>query len=162
MAAIIVIGVFIGSVLAAALSSLCVDEFKAWLPWAINFFIERAVASLPEDSRERYGEEWRSHVSEIPGAIGKLIAAVSLLWAARRMSPCLSGRRDIDTSRKEQRAWSVVMKVCTLALASLVAYIIVVPRTSQVRHVSAIISSPRVAMSVSVRVFPSTKAGAHG
>jgi hypothetical protein len=104
MAAIIVMAVFIGSVLAAALSSLCVDEFKAWLPWAINFFIERAVASLPEDSRERYAEEWRSHVSEIPGAVGKLIAAVSLLWAAHTMSSCLSRGRGVYIRDKYSKA----------------------------------------------------------
>jgi hypothetical protein len=156
MATIIAIELFVISVLASALSRQLVDEFKAWLPWITQFFIEHAIARLPASYSQRYREEWQSHVNEIPGEVGKLIAAISLLWAARRISACLSRGLDINTSHKEKRAWigrSSAIKICALALASLVVYI-VLPQTSRVRHLSGTIPSPRLVMSVSVRVFP--------
>jgi hypothetical protein len=70
----------------AVLSILAADEFKAWTPWIIVRLIKRAVQNLPEELRERCEEEWLAHVCDTPGEIGKLIAALGFLHAARAMS----------------------------------------------------------------------------
>ena len=90
MAAIITI------IVVTVLSILLTDELKAWLRWITNLLIELAVANLPESSREHYREEWHSHVNEFPGKIGKLIAAISLLWASHKMSPLLNEEDNLE------------------------------------------------------------------
>jgi lipopolysaccharide/colanic/teichoic acid biosynthesis glycosyltransferase len=77
-----VLGIF-----GAAISRQLTDEFKAWTPWLVNYFIRCAVRQLPEDMRTRYEEEWRSHTDEIPGEVAKLIHALNCLSASRKMSP---------------------------------------------------------------------------
>jgi hypothetical protein len=91
MAALMIVLLFVLAVIAAVITSICVDESKAWLAWLVNFVIERAARRLPEASRERYAEEWHSHVDEVPGTIGKLVTALSLLRADRKMSLALAG-----------------------------------------------------------------------
>jgi hypothetical protein len=62
------------------------DEFKAWTPRLIKYFIQRAVRRLPESQRKRFTEEWQSHVDEIPGEVGKLIVAFGFLRASSEIS----------------------------------------------------------------------------
>jgi hypothetical protein len=76
-------------VLGTAMSRQLTDEFKAWMPRIIERLIHSAVAKLPEDQRGRFEEEWRSHISETPGEIGKICNALSLLSAPRKMSKSL-------------------------------------------------------------------------
>jgi len=76
-----VVGIF-----GAAVSRQLTDEFKAWTPWLINHIIQRAVRQLPENQQERCEEEWRSHINEIPGEVGKLISAMDLLRASWKIS----------------------------------------------------------------------------
>jgi hypothetical protein len=84
-----VIGVFffaLFGILATAVSRQLADEFKAWTPRLIKYFIQRAVRQLPESQRKRFTEEWQSHVDEIPGEVGKLIVAFGFLRASSKMS----------------------------------------------------------------------------
>jgi hypothetical protein len=69
----------------SALFGLLSAEFKAWLPWFTKCFFRRAINRLPAAQRERYQEEWQSHIDEIPGNIGKILAAVGFFLAAKRM-----------------------------------------------------------------------------
>jgi hypothetical protein len=73
-------------IVAAALSRQLADEFKAWMPWIIGRLVRRAVRKLPDEQQNRYAEEWFAHINEIPGEIGKLIAALGVLSASRSMS----------------------------------------------------------------------------
>jgi hypothetical protein len=73
-------------IIAAAVSRQLADEFKAWTPWVTKLLIRRAVRKLPDEQKDRYEEEWLSHVNEIPGEVGKLVAAFGLFPATRRMS----------------------------------------------------------------------------
>jgi hypothetical protein len=73
-------------IVAAALSRQLADEFKAWTPWIVERLIKCAVHKLHHEQRERFEEEWLSHISEIPGEVGKLIAALGLVRASLRMS----------------------------------------------------------------------------
>ncbi len=75
----------VGSVLLAALVTVLADEFKAWLPWIAGRMTRRAVSGLPKHLQSRYSEEWHSHLAEVPGVIGKLVAAVGFLRASPKM-----------------------------------------------------------------------------
>jgi hypothetical protein len=75
-------GLFIVSVLIAALSRTVAEEIEAWSPSIIRGLISLAVGRLPESQRERFCEEWHSHVNEVPGKIGKLFVAAGFLVAA--------------------------------------------------------------------------------
>jgi Bacterial sugar transferase len=66
------------------------DEMKAWTPWTIERILRSAVSVLPESERERFEEEWCSHIDEVPGQIGKLYTACGFLLAARKMAASLS------------------------------------------------------------------------
>ncbi|MGC2220946.1 MAG: hypothetical protein WA624_00515 [Methylocella sp.] len=84
-----VIGIFffaLFGIFATAVSRQLADEFKAWTPRLIKYFIQRAVRQLPESQRKRFSEEWQSHVDEIPGEVGKLIVAFGFLQASSKMS----------------------------------------------------------------------------
>jgi len=74
------------SIFTAACSRQMADEFKAWTPWMIGRLIAFAVRLLPEDRRDRYGEEWSSYAAEIPGEIGKIITVLNFSLAALRIS----------------------------------------------------------------------------
>jgi hypothetical protein len=70
--------------LAGAIGSKVIDEdIRAWIPWLTNRLIVYAVAQLPPDQCERYEEEWRAHLNEVPGTIGKVIVAIGFLHASR-------------------------------------------------------------------------------
>lgn len=85
MALITGLGLFIVSVLTAALSRTVAEEIEAWSPSIIRSLIKLAVGRLPESQRERFDEEWQSHVSEVPGRVAKLLVAAGFLIAARKM-----------------------------------------------------------------------------
>jgi lipopolysaccharide/colanic/teichoic acid biosynthesis glycosyltransferase len=83
------IGLFFIAVLGiigAAVSRQLTDEFKAWTPWLIDYLIQRAVRQLPENQRTLREEEWRSHINQIPGEVGKLIEALDFSRASWKMS----------------------------------------------------------------------------
>lgn len=74
------------TILVGAMSRQASDEFKAWTPWLTRHLLYRAVKKMPLDMAERYNEEWASHIAETPGEVGKLIAAIGFVFAARSMS----------------------------------------------------------------------------
>jgi hypothetical protein len=76
---------FVLSILAAVLSRVVVAEIEGWSPLVIRALIKLAVARLPEKLRERYAEEWQSHVNEVPGVIGKVFETARFSLAARKM-----------------------------------------------------------------------------
>ena len=98
MEVIWIVAIAILGVVGAAISRQMTDEFKAWMPWLISFIIDRAVRMLPESQRERFAEEWRSHVIEIPGDAGKLIVALGFFVASSKRAgiPAAAGKRIID------------------------------------------------------------------
>ena len=86
MALITSFALFALSVLAAALSRLLAADMEAWSPSIVRGLIKLAIGRLPEAYRDRYEEEWQSHVNEVPGTFAKLITAASLLPAACRIT----------------------------------------------------------------------------
>jgi len=98
MALIASIGLFVLSILGAALSGILAKEIEAWSPSIIRGLIKLAVGRLPEKLRERFSEEWQSYVNDVPGVICKVIEAARFLLAARRMA--MNDRRS-----KEHEVW---------------------------------------------------------
>lgn len=90
MGSILAIGALVGAILMAILVTVLADECKAWLRWTAERLIRRAVRRLPENQRERYSEEWHSHLNEVPGEIGKLVTALGFLPASLTMSRILT------------------------------------------------------------------------
>jgi hypothetical protein len=86
------IGVFFVSILAATLSRILAEEIDSWSPSIIHGLIKFAVGRLPENQRERYEEEWQSHINDVPGQIGKLLVAAGFSIAAFDFS--LTDHRD--------------------------------------------------------------------
>ena len=66
-------------------SKVAADEVKAWSPWLAARLTRYAVKRLPEADRERYAEEWNSHVADTPGSVGKVCVACGFLFAARKI-----------------------------------------------------------------------------
>jgi len=75
----------VGSVLVGVLSRQLADEFKAWTPWLVQKLVLFAAARTPKGQQERYAEEWSSFVDEIPGEVGKILAALGLSLAGFRI-----------------------------------------------------------------------------
>jgi hypothetical protein len=73
----------LGGMLVAALSRLVSDELKAWRPWIVERLILIAERRLPAKHLKRLAEEWRSYVAEIPGDVGKVIAACGFIKASK-------------------------------------------------------------------------------
>ena len=73
-------------VIGAAISLLLANEFKEWAPRFTEWLVRHAIRALPEERKARYGEEWRSHLCEIPGPLSKVVTALGFTLAARRFS----------------------------------------------------------------------------
>lgn len=84
------LGAFFAGILAMVISQLLADEFKAWIPRLTKWLIDRAIRQLQPMDRNRYEEEWQSHINELPGQVSQIITAAQLGIAARRMRPALS------------------------------------------------------------------------
>jgi hypothetical protein len=87
---------FLVGLLTAALSRILADEIGAWSTWIIRSLIKLAVAWSPENQRERFAEEWHSHINEVPGTIGKVFAAAGFLLAAQSMARTAKRNRIIE------------------------------------------------------------------
>lgn len=105
----------VSSVLSAALSRLFADEVKEWSPWIVSRVTEVALKLLPPNRRDRYREEWASHVTEVPGNLGKLVVALGFCSAAVRMAGwrsllaiAQSGAEDAQPSISRWRWWFVL------------------------------------------------------
>lgn len=66
-------------ILATLLAEWVVDEIRAWLPWCARRFFDLSLRLLPPSERERYGEEWLSHIESFPGSS---VTSAHFVWAA--------------------------------------------------------------------------------
>jgi hypothetical protein len=76
---------FLSRVLAAMLGRVLADDLRAWFPSLTEFLIDLAVRRLRKHLRERYAEEWRAYLTEIPGETSKLFCAAGFLLAGWRV-----------------------------------------------------------------------------
>jgi hypothetical protein len=105
---------FLVAVLGSVLSRLLADELKSWTPRIVDSLIQRATRNLPQDQRERFDEEWRSHINETPGELGKLLVAFGLPRASRVMSSDLAHKRSSWRQRRRYLGSAVAVGVFAL------------------------------------------------
>jgi hypothetical protein len=74
------------NVLCSIISRLIAEEVKDWCPVIASWVTNRCVRLLPEDIRERYSEEWHSHLEDTPGRLSKAITAIEFAFAAFKIS----------------------------------------------------------------------------
>ncbi|QDI83138.1 hypothetical protein E8E01_23350 [Methylorubrum populi] len=77
---------FLGGVIGAVAVGLLKDEASAWLPTLTSSIVSLAVKRMKQEERERYAEEWSSHILQYPGRISQLYQALKCLCAARELS----------------------------------------------------------------------------
>jgi lipopolysaccharide/colanic/teichoic acid biosynthesis glycosyltransferase len=116
----IVIGIAI-----SAIGGLLRSEAEAWAPWLAIRVLRLAVRRAPAELRDRMDEEWRAHLTEVPGAIGKLIVAFGFLRASHQMPDIarLSGQARFQ-KRVFDLAIAVPMIVFLAPMLMLVAFAI--------------------------------------
>lgn len=76
------IGGVLFTLLVAAFSRLWAEEIGALLSAVVCRIIKVAVSIVPEEKRERYEEEWASHICETPGSISQLVHSLGFVIAA--------------------------------------------------------------------------------
>jgi hypothetical protein len=79
----IIVAVF--GLLGATFSKLLADEFKAWAPSLTSRILAVATRALPPSQRARSAEEWKAHVNDTPGDLGRLLVACGCVFAAWKM-----------------------------------------------------------------------------
>jgi hypothetical protein len=77
-------------ILAAVLNRLSGGALRTWIPWFTQRLLDLAIKRLPEDQGERFGEEWASHINEVPGDVGKIAFAWGCVSAAHEMASLLN------------------------------------------------------------------------
>lgn len=107
----------IGGMFTAVMIRLFGDELKAWMPWFTKRLLCIAIERLPEGQRERFAEEWASHINEVPGEIGKVINAVGCVSAAQKMASMLKGGEPV-LNRIFKRSLDVVGAAGVLLFAA--------------------------------------------
>jgi exopolysaccharide production protein ExoY len=107
------------AILGAVCAKVFADEFKAWAPTIVAKIIDAAVRTLPAELRERFSEEWLSHVNQIPGDLTKIAVACGFVIAASDMAngPFRLRKRVLDL---------VFAGVTLLALAPLLLFVALV------------------------------------
>jgi hypothetical protein len=105
----------VGALALSVVGKLFADEVKAWRPKICDAMIKCAASQLLPFRRERYIEQWRCDLEEIPGDLFKLYFAVDLIrgtWLAR-VSPGASQAMlsDIENSEEVAVRWFVFLQI---------------------------------------------------
>ncbi len=82
----------VGGILTALLNVLLADKLKAWIPWFTQALLDLAGERLPEAQRERFAEEWASHLNDVSGDFAKIAFARGCVSAAGEMASLLGHR----------------------------------------------------------------------
>lgn len=77
------------ALLTAAVTSIVgnmvANELYDRLPSLAEWLVKRAASRLPKHAIDRYREEWRAHLSECEGKLGKVLHAAGCFIAVRRV-----------------------------------------------------------------------------
>lgn len=101
---------FLAAVAASMLGALARSEIEAWAPALAARLIRLAVSLSPPEIADRLSEEWCAHVNEVPGFLGKIIAAVGFIRAAR----ALPGAGGQLSRRSRLRKRTLDLLICML------------------------------------------------
>jgi hypothetical protein len=105
----------VGALALSVFGKLLTDEAKAWRPKICDALIKCAASQLLPFQRERYIEQWRCDLEEIPGDLFKLCFAVDLIrgtWLAR-VSPGSSQAMlsAVENSEEVAVRWFVFLEI---------------------------------------------------
>jgi hypothetical protein len=105
----------VGALATSVLGRLLADDVKAWRPKICDAMVKFAASQLLPFQRERYIEQWRGDLEEIPGDLSKLFFAADLIrgtWLARRL-PGASQLMlsDIENSEEMAVRWFVFLEI---------------------------------------------------
>jgi len=105
----------VGALALSVFGKLLADEAKAWRPKICDAMIKCAASQLLPFQRERFIEQWRCDLEEIPGDLFKLYFAVDLIrgtWLAR-VSPGASQvmLSAVENSEEAAVQWFVFLEV---------------------------------------------------
>jgi hypothetical protein len=75
-----------GAMITVVLTPLFGDKLTIWMPWFTKRLLRIAIERLPEAQRERFSEEWASHINEVTGEISKVAFALGCISAAQQMA----------------------------------------------------------------------------
>ena|ERR1017187_10151969 len=104
--------------LTAACAGVLVEEVKSLLPWLSTRALRVAVRLLPSDAKERYAEEWASHLLEVPSPISKLIFALYLMPTGLKTR--YDFWRDSRYIARSSRPYSGMYRLALLMLVAMV------------------------------------------
>jgi lipopolysaccharide/colanic/teichoic acid biosynthesis glycosyltransferase len=80
----------VAKVLVLALAALITAVLtRLLMPWLTKRLLRIAIERLPEAQRERFSEEWTSHINEVKGEISKVAVALGLISAGQPMASFL-------------------------------------------------------------------------
>jgi uncharacterized protein involved in exopolysaccharide biosynthesis len=96
----------IAAMIATVLNRLSGDKLKAWMPWFTDELLRIAIRRLPDAGRERFSEEWASHLDEVSGQISKVLVALGCVSAGRQMALSLKSAEPV---RKHSLGTSIVL-----------------------------------------------------
>ena len=74
------------AVIAAVLARFFVDKLNIWMRSLTKRLLRIAIKRLPEAQRERFSEEWASHINEVAEEISKIAVALGCISAAQQMA----------------------------------------------------------------------------
>jgi hypothetical protein len=75
--------------LVLAFGAMIVAVLTPLMPRFTTRLLRIAIRRLPEAQRERFAEEWASHINEVRGEISKVAVALGCIFAARQMASSL-------------------------------------------------------------------------
>ena len=90
-----------GAIIAATL--LLGPKLNVWIRWLTKRLLRIAIERLPEAQRERFSEEWASHINEVSGEISKFAVALGYIFAAPEMASLLKSREPSRFYRLSRR-----------------------------------------------------------
>lgn len=74
------------AIVVSMLGRLLADEFKSYRSKIVDYLVIRAANKLPENMRERYIEEWRGYLADIPGDLSQVVSALGFSLVAGRVA----------------------------------------------------------------------------
>jgi hypothetical protein len=77
---------FVLAVMGGLILNILSNDLYDRCPRLARWLLERAVARLPAEERDRYREEWEAHLLECPTKLDQVRHALGAWWGARRIA----------------------------------------------------------------------------
>src|SRR4051812_28202288 len=82
---VVVILLFVGNFAIGVFQNLLASDIYDRCPRIALWLLSQAVATVPEDQRERYREEWSADLlTDCPTKLDQVRVALGVLWSARK------------------------------------------------------------------------------